>query len=193
MSPFPRRYVALFVLGLTAALWQLASSPQASAAGSKRRDPNIAVRFHAQVSSFDPTFAAKVKVGDSAQEIIIEKVPSISERDIASFYPYRASDGSYSAVFKLDRHGEATLEAVSTQKRGMLLVAAVNGRPVATMLVDKTIHDGIIFIPSGLSETDIRALGSSFSIMGETADDKARRKAPKPKGPLDGEPAGTNR
>ena len=154
------------------------------ASGSKKRDPTIAVRFHAQVFGFDPSFTAKVNVGNPSHEIIVEKIPSISERDIASFYPYRAADGSFSAVFQLDRHGAATLEAVSTQKRGTVLVAAVNGRPVSTLMVDKTIRDGIIFIPSGLTEADIRALGASFSIMGETKADVEAGKDVKPSAPL---------
>ena len=157
--------------------WGARGSARA-AAGSKKRDPSIAVRFHAQVSTYDPTFAAKVAAGNPPRQLIVEKIPSISERDIASFYPYRAGDGTYSAAFQLDRHGQAVLEALSSQKRGQLLVAAVNGRPVTLLKVDKIISDGIIFIPSGLTEDDIHALGASFSLMGQTDSDKEAKKEP---------------
>ena len=156
-----------------------ACGPSARAAGSKRRDPVIAVRFHAEVSSYDPSFAAKVVAGNPPRQLIVEKIPSLSERDIASFYPYRATDGTYSAVFQLDRHGQAVLEALSSQVRGRFIVAAVNGRPVTLLKVDKIISDGIIFIPYGLTEGDIRALGQSYSLMGQTESDKETRKEPR--------------
>ncbi len=152
----------------------------AFASGSKKRDPIIPIRFYGQVFSFDPTFTAKIKVGTPPREIVIEKIPSISERDVASFYPYRAADGSYSAVLQLDGHGTAVLEALSAQHLGQTLVASVSGRLTATLQIDKTIGDGIIFIPYGLTVADIRAMGASFSLMGETeADLEARREREK--------------
>ena len=148
------------------------------AAGSKHRDPSIAVRFHAEVSTYDPTFAAKVTAGNPPRQLIVEKIPSISERDIASFYPYRAADGTYSVAFQLDRHGQAVLEALSSQIRGHMLLAAINGRPVSLLKVDKIVTDGIIFIPLGLTEGDVKALGASFSIMGQTENDKEAKREP---------------
>ena len=166
----PLSYRPVLAAGVLAVLLcALGPAPSGQAAGSKKRDPGISVRFHAQVTVYDPSFAARVRVGNPPQEITVEKLPSISEHDIASFYPYRAADGSFSAVFKLDRHGEATLELLSTERRGSYLVAVVNGRPVTGLLIDRAIKDGIIFIPGGLSEAEIRALGASFSIMGQEA------------------------
>ena len=153
-------------------------TPSAQASGKKKRDPSIAIRFHAQTSGYDPEFAAKVKLGNPPQEITVEKIPSFSEHDFASFYPYRAADGTYSAVFKLDRHGEATLEELSTEKRGSLLVVVVNGRPLTTLLIDRRITDGIIFIPSGLTVENIQALGASFQIMNLPGAPQGARPAP---------------
>ncbi len=165
--PFPR----FFAAGLFAALALVLVAATALASGRKKRDPSIAIRFHAQVFAFDPTFTAKVKVGNPPREIVVEKIPSVSERDITSFYPYRAADGSFSAVLQLDRHGSATLESISAQKLGMSLLVAVNGRAVTSLKVDKPISDGVIFIPFGLTEADIRSMGASFNIMGETRSD----------------------
>jgi hypothetical protein len=139
----------------------------ARAAGRKRRDPTIFVRFHVEVTRSDPTFATKVTAGNPPREVTVEKLPSISERDIASFYPYKANDGTYSAAFKLDEHGRITLETLSEESRGKFLLAAVNGHPVALLAIDKPIDDGIIFIPRGLTEMDIRQLGESYDIMGK--------------------------
>ena len=148
------------------------------AAGSKHRDPSIAIRFHAQVNTYDPTFAAEVKVGNPPHKIIVEKIPSISEADIAAFYPFKASDGTFAAAFQLDRHGAVVLQSLSTEKRGLIILAAVNARPVAPLTVDKTISDGIIYIPSGLTLDEIHQMGASFSLMGQTDLDKEARSAP---------------
>lgn len=151
-------------------------SESGQAAGSKHRDPSIAIRFHAQVNTFDPTFAAQVKIGN--RQLIVEKIPSIAERDIVGFYPFKASDGTFSAVVQLDRHGAVVLQSLSTEKRGQFIVAAVNARPVALLTVDKTITDGIIYIPSGLTLDEIHQMGASFSLMGQTDLDKEARKRP---------------
>ena len=149
------------------------------AAGSKRRDPSIAVRFHTQVSTFDPSFSAKVTAGNPPRALFVEKLPSISERDIAAFYPYKAADGTFSAAFQLDTHGAAVLEALSAQNRGRYIVAAVNARPVALLAIDKRISDGVIYIPSGLTLEEVHKLGESFSLIGQTDSDKENKKAPK--------------
>ena len=149
------------------------------AAGSKRRDPSIAIRFHVQVSTFDPSFSVKVTAGNPPRALIVEKIPSISERDIAAFYPYKAADGTFSTAFQLDAHGAAVLEALSAQNRGRYLLAAVNARPVALLAIDKRISDGVIFIPSGLTLEEVHKLGESFSLIGQTETDKENKKAPK--------------
>ena len=178
LSPLLRFRRPLGLAGLLATLCWF-GTPLGHAAGSKHRDPSIAIRFHAQVNTFDPTFAAQVKVGNPPRQIIVEKLPSIGERDIIAFYPFKAADGTFAAVFQLDRHGSVVLEALSTQMRGQILLAAVNARPVAPLMVDKTISDGMIYIPSGLTLDEIHAMGASFSLMGETEGDKEARRAPK--------------
>ena len=176
-SPLPRRAVMVVVM-FTALL--CASFVQA--AGKKKRDPGIQIRFHAQTSGYDPTFAAKVNIGNPPQELTVEKIPLITEHDFQSFYPYRAADGTFSAVFKLDRHGAATLEELSAEKRGLQLLVVVNGRPLTSLLVDRTIKDGIIFIPAGLTEENIRALGASFNIMNLPGNTPAGRRPANPGG-----------
>ena len=171
---------------LSVAALAMLGGATAFGSGSKKRDPIIPIRFYGQVFSFDPTFTAKIKVGTPPREIVIEKIPSISERDVASFYPYRAADGTYSAVLQLDGHGTATLEALSAQHLGQTLVASVSGRLTATLQIDKPISDGIIFIPYGLTVADIRLMGASFSLIGETeADLEARRERAKKTKPSD--------
>ena len=119
-------------------------------------------------------FAARVTAGNPPRSLIVEKIPSISEHDIASFYPYKAADGTFAVAFQLDLHmGPPCLEALSAQNRGRYILAAVNAHPVALLAIDKRISDGIIYIPSGLTLEEIHKLGESFSLMGQTDADKA--------------------
>ena len=164
--------------------WMLAALcasgvPSGQAAGSKHRDPSIAVRFHAQVNTLDPTFAAQVRIGNPPKQLIVEKIPSISEHDIVAFYPYKASDGTFSAVVQLDRHGSVVLQSLSTEKRGLSILVAVNTRPVVALAVDKTITDGMIYIPSGLTIDEIHQMGASFSLIGQTPGDAEARSNPR--------------
>ena len=174
-SQVSRWLPALLVL---AVIWDYPGN-QALAAGRKKRDPTIAIRFHVEVTQSDPTFATKVTAGDPPRELTVEKLASISERDIASFYPYKAADGTYSAVFKLDDHGSMVLQTLSEESRGKSIVAAINGRPLAVLAVDKPVTDGIIFIPRGFTEADIRQMGESFDIMGKDYDAKKTKQREK--------------
>ena len=176
MRPSPLRSGAAWLSFLAILLWVALGTSSAPGSGSKKRDPTIPIRFYGQVPSFDPTFTVRVKAGNPPRDIFIEKIPSISERDVASFYPYRAADGSYSVVLQLDAHGSTVLEALSAQRMGMLIIASVGGRLTATLKIDKPISDGIVFIPSGLTVADIRAMGASFSLMGETEAERETRR-----------------
>lgn len=176
--PLPSRRVA-WCLVPALVLTVLLAVPTGWAAGKKRRDPNIAVRFHSQVSTYDPSFAAKVTTGDPPRELIVEKIPSLSERDIESFYPYKAADGTFAVAFQFDRHGAVILETLSAQNRGRYIVAAVNTRPIALLAVDRKINDGIIYVPYGFTLDEIHKLGESFSLMGQSDNDKERAQAPR--------------
>lgn len=177
-SPFLPSRVA-FAATLSGLLAVTIASNVGRAAGSKRRDPNIAVRFHAQVSTFDPSFAAKVTAGNPPRDLIVEKIPSLSERDVESFYPYKAADGTFAAAFQLDRHGAVILETLSAQNKGRSIVVAVNARAIAVLNVDKKINDGIIYVPYGFTIEEIHKLGESFSLMGQSDNDKERQRIPK--------------
>ena len=137
-------------------------------AGAHRQDPKIFVRFHVQTDQFDGGFATPVLLRSPRKTIYVEKVPSISERDIASFAPYKATDGSYGVAFQLDRHGQVTLQALTTQKRGSILLATVNNRPITPLAIDRPISDGVIYVPFGFSIAEIKELGASFKMTPDT-------------------------
>ena len=138
------------------------------------KKPAVAVRFHAEANARDgEPFSMPVKFQNPPRDGFVERVPSISERDIRAVYPVRADDGSFGCAFQLDQHGRIGLQTISTQRRGASLVVFVNTKSgmhqVIDMLIDKPITDGIIYIPRGLTEAEIAALQKQFRTMGAAA------------------------
>ena len=137
------------------------------------KKPTISVRFHLEANPRDgEAFATKIAFHSSGREGYIERVPSISERDIKAILPTPASDGTFGCVFALDRHGANSLQTFSMLRRGSMLVTFISTKSgthqVAEMLIDKAITDGVIFVPRGLTQLEVAALQKQFPTIGET-------------------------
>jgi len=136
-------------------------------AGFAKKKEALSVTFHVETNSRDTSsFALPVNLKNLGRQSYIEKMPSITEREISRIFPFSASDGSMGCAFILDDHGRVWLDTLSVEKRGMALVAMVNGRIVCDMLIDKRVADGIITIPNGLSDQDIVILTKKFKVAG---------------------------
>jgi hypothetical protein len=110
-------------------------------------------------------FAQPIR-SSTGRDVFIEKTPWLTEREVVAFYPYRADDGSYAAVLELDDHGRTVLDTLSIERRGSYLFVFVNGRPVTELLVDRRVSDGRIYIPSGLTEADIKLMNKDWKLRG---------------------------
>lgn len=135
------------------------------------RAPKVTVRFYAEANSRDTeAFAKPVTFKNPPRDAFIEKVPSINERSIRTMYPFQVADGSWGAAFLLDDKGRIDLEVVSTQRRGSSMVVFVVTKKgihqVVDMVIDKPVRDGIITIPNGLTELEVRALSKEYKLMG---------------------------
>lgn len=136
-------------------------------AGMAKKSTSLSVTFHVETSQQDTgAFSIPVQLRSLNREAYVEKMPSITEREIAAIYPFPASDGTLGCVFKLDNHGRIWLDTLSIEKRGMAMIAMVNGRIVCDMLIDKRVSDGIITIPFGLTDQDITILKKKFKLIG---------------------------
>ena len=134
---------------------------------SKKQLPST-VTFHVECNPRDTeSFAVPIRLKNPPRDTFVEKMASITEREIESIYPLKAADGSMGCVFKLDDHGRIWLDTLSVEKRGMSIVAFVNGRQIVDMLIDKRVSDGIITIPGGLTNEDILELVKRHRIMGQ--------------------------
>jgi len=137
----------------------------------------VLVRLSAQADEKEgDTFTVPVVLPHSTKKIFVRKVPIITERDIISFYPFPAGDGSIGCYFKLDADGTTKLEQHTTAYRDTLVVASVNGRVTGGMMVDKKIKDGIMLVPSGFLPMEIAGLQTKYPTMGSEKDFKAQKK-----------------
>ena len=125
-------------------------------------------RLHAQANPKDTdVFATSVRARVSGKDVAIEKISRISENDVIAFCPYPAANGTYGALFQLDEHGRVALDAVSIERKGSLLFVFINGRPITELEIDKRVSDGKIYIPSGLTSTDIELMKKDWRLIGQ--------------------------
>jgi hypothetical protein len=132
------------------------------------KDRHCTFRVHAEANPKDTsTFASSVRALFSGKQVVIERMPRLSERDVVAFYPYSAGNGNYGALFQLDEHGRLALDALSIERRGSLLFVLINGRPVTELQVDRRVSDGQIYIASGLTKSDIELMKKDWRLIGQ--------------------------
>jgi len=136
--------------------------------GFGKKEPPLAVTFNVETGAHDSeSFATPVQVSNPPRTIFVEKMPSITDREIHSVFPFAAADGTLGCAFQLDDHGRMWLDSLSVEKKGRSLVAFVNGRAVACLLIDKEINDGLISIPAGLTQQEVAILVKKYPVMGK--------------------------
>ncbi len=139
-----------------------------------KKPPQGMVRFHLQGNPVEGSpFVQEVRLADG-RGVFIKSIPEISERDIEAVYPFPAPDGSMGCAFKLDPHGRIALETFSLNDRGKVVVCMLNGRVVTAMLIDRPIKDGVIMMPSGLSQQEIEMIQKDKPTIGQPG--KKKRK-----------------
>jgi hypothetical protein len=136
--------------------------------GGFAKQRHCTFRVHAQANPRDSeVFATSIHAQLSGKEVAIEKIPWISERDVVAFSAYPSQDGTYGALMQLDEHGRTVLDALSVERRGGFLFVFINGRFVTHLQIDKRVSDGKIYIPSGLTASDIDLMKKDWRLIGE--------------------------
>jgi hypothetical protein len=118
-------------------------------------------RVHAEANANNgPVFSTQTRL--FGKLVTIEKVPSISERDVTGLQIYRAPDGTYGALFQLNDHGRLALDSLSIERRGGFLFVFINGRPLTELQIDRRVSDGKIYIASGLTTNEIELMKKNW-------------------------------
>lgn len=134
-------------------------------AGKPRR---CQFRIHAEANPADgESFTSAVKAKVAGRDAAIEKMPRITENEVVAFLPYRNPDGNNGALFELDDHGRVGLDVLSVEKRGTYIFVFINGRIITEMKVDKRVQDGKIYVPSGLTDEDIKLMTKTWHLIKE--------------------------
>lgn len=137
-------------------------------ADAPAKQRHCTLRVHAQANPHDTdVFSTSVHAQFSGKEVAIEKMPWITERDVAAFSVYPEQDGSYGALIQLDEHGRVVLDTLSTENRGSLLFVFLNGRFVTQLQIDRRVSDGKIYIRSGLTVADIDLMKKDWHLIGQ--------------------------
>ncbi len=138
-----------------------------TATASRAGKAHCTLRAHVEGNANDgAVFSTQLRSPATGKNIVIEKVPTISERDVVAFYPIPAADGSYGVLFKLDDHGKLALDTLSLEHRGTFLYVFVNGRPAAELQIDKRVRDGKLYVPTGLTQSDLELMKKDWRLMG---------------------------
>ena len=149
--------------------------------------PKVTVRFHAETNRNDTnSFAVPVKLEYARREAHLNRVPEFSERNIVGIFPWKTADGTWGCAFKLNGSGRIRLETISSDKHGSAIVAFIGTKKgmhqVIDMVIDRTISDGIVSIPRGITDIEMLVLKGQFRLMGA---DKDKKPDPKPQDPTD--------
>jgi hypothetical protein len=131
------------------------------------KKPHCTLRVHVEANVNDgASFSSEMRSPATGKNIVIEKIPTISERDVAAFHPYPQANGSYGVVFELDDHGKLALDTLSVDRRGTFLYIFVNGRPAAELQIDRRVSDGKLYVASGLTSADIELMKKDWPLAG---------------------------
>ncbi|HEX4084835.1 MAG TPA: hypothetical protein VHY22_07990 [Chthoniobacteraceae bacterium] len=134
--------------------------------GMGKKQLPLAIRFYTETGQGDTeSFAAPVTLLNG-QGAYVDQIANISERDIVAVYPFVAADGSGGCAFKLDDHGTVSLDSLSVEKKGSLLIAMINSSQVADILINQRVTDGIITVPSGITTDQMKMILKRYPIIG---------------------------
>lgn len=105
---------------------------------------------------------------------IFTRVPEVSTKDILSFAPFPADDGSYGILISLKDHAAKRLAAVTNIGQNRYLISMLNGRVVDGVLIDKPVEDGKLVIWKGATLADIAILDESYPRIGQEGKKKKK-------------------
>lgn len=133
-------------------------------ADAKSRHCSIRLYTEANANDGD-AFSTQMHSRFTGKPVVIEKIPTISEFDIAAFKPYPASDGTFGVLLQLDDHGKLALDTLSIEHRGSALYVFVNGRPISELQIDRRVSDGKVYIRAGLTSRDIELMRKDWPLI----------------------------
>jgi len=142
----------------------------ASALGMSQK-VKVTVRFHTETNKQDgDTFAMPVHLQYQNRDTHLDRIPALSEKQIQTILPFRATDGSWGCAFQLNESGRIRLETMSSESRGTSLVVFIGTKTgqhqIVDMIIDHIVSDGTITIPRGITDIEMLVLRQQFKVLG---------------------------
>jgi hypothetical protein len=153
------RLIALLALAM------LAFAASSHAAG--KRGEKAAVSFHMETDAGDNPKMTFPQVQANGQTRYFRRMAEIGTKDVVSFSPFPADDGSYGIVFRLKEPAARRFAAITNANQGRWLLAMMNGRIVDGVLIDKQVDDGMAVVWKNATLADIALFDESLPRIGK--------------------------
>ena len=139
--------------------------PCTHAAG--KRGEKASISFHMETDAGDNPKMIFQQAMANGQTRYFRRMPEISTKDMLSFSPFPADDGSYGLVFRLKPPAARRLTAITSANQGRWLAAMINGRAVDGVLIDRQVEDGMSVVWKGATLADIALFDASLPRIGQ--------------------------
>lgn len=132
--------------------------------GAGKKAQSFIVSFHVEGTEAEaPKFSQAIRLGTEGKVYYFEILPTITDKDIAWFYPFVSKDGrSFGAAFKMRPGSIRSLQAVTMKKQGKLLGIRIADAPLSAVMIDRPIDDGIIVVWDGLGQKHLQMFKQRF-------------------------------
>lgn len=138
---------------------------------------SVSIQVYAVASSSDTGVKRMaLSIENAPSEVMVQKQPVFSQKDIVAFYPFVAHDGSVGVYFQLDGGSSELLKELTITRQNTYVIAVINQRPVCMLLIDRPVTDGLIVIPNGITKEQRFELGQQFPLINETIPQTKQRR-----------------
>jgi hypothetical protein len=152
----------------------LLAAEAAFAGGSKGK--NVKISFHMETHAADNPkmiFPHALR----GEEKYFRRIPEVTTKDIAAFSPFPSDDqASYGVVLELKKIPSGRILTATQSNSGKWLACQAFGRVIDAVLIEEAIADGKLVIWSGLTMEEIRLMDEAMPRIGETKENKKKKK-----------------
>lgn len=138
-------------------LWilMLAGLLQAGWAGASRPVPTFRIHLQITGEGLPANQATVVQLLNPPQQITVNSLPEISEKDIASVEESSGAEG-YGILVHFNKHGANVLSSFTAANQGKIMVIFLNGRVIYAPTIDVAINSGQILLPHDVTPDDFK-------------------------------------
>jgi len=158
---------------LIAPLLAILLTPSLHAMGKKPAPNRLTFHFQGHQSEGAKMVFPQALYGKT---IFFRRSPELFTKDLTSFKPFVADDGTYGATFYLSKVARQRFAAVTTQHQKSWCIAMLNGRPLDAVMIDQPVNDGQTVVWQGLQKIEVNRFDLMIPRAGDSKEMWALRK-----------------